>query len=163
EDLRKVAIAVECFHKASLIHDDIEDDDAERYGKQTLDTEHGVAVALNVGDLLLGEGYRLLASLDTNSNIRSEILRAAAEGHRPQAPVPPHGPRRRARRGRLGSHRAKILGPQRSPRRLSRPRPDPGRNQGRGPLPRPARVLQGRSRPLARGRRTGELKRLAAP
>ena len=28
DDLRKVAVAVECFHKASLIHDDIEDDDA---------------------------------------------------------------------------------------------------------------------------------------
>src|SRR6185436_2079766 len=48
EDLRKVAVAVECFHKASLIHDDIEDDDAERYGKKTLHEEHGVAVALNV-------------------------------------------------------------------------------------------------------------------
>src|SRR5215207_6082661 len=28
EDVRKVAVAVECFHKASLIHDDIEDNDA---------------------------------------------------------------------------------------------------------------------------------------
>ena len=27
EDLRKVALAIECFHKASLIHDDIEDED----------------------------------------------------------------------------------------------------------------------------------------
>jgi hypothetical protein len=35
EDLRKIAVAVECFHKASLIHDDIEDADAERYGVQT--------------------------------------------------------------------------------------------------------------------------------
>jgi geranylgeranyl diphosphate synthase type II len=30
EDIRKVAVAVECFHKASLIHDDIEDNDAQR-------------------------------------------------------------------------------------------------------------------------------------
>ena len=82
EDLRKAAIAVECFHKASLIHDDIEDDDAERYGKQTLHTEHGIAVALNVGDLLLGEGYRLLASIDAPANIRSEMVRAAAEGQK---------------------------------------------------------------------------------
>ena len=57
----KVALAVECFHKASLIHDDIEDDDAERYGQQTIHAEHGIPVALNVGDLLVGEGYRLLA------------------------------------------------------------------------------------------------------
>jgi len=41
-------VAVECFHKASLIHDDIEDNDAQRYGEKTLHEEHGVAVALNV-------------------------------------------------------------------------------------------------------------------
>src|ERR1700722_12417929 len=35
EDLRKVAVAVECFHKASLIHDDIEDGGAQRYGEKT--------------------------------------------------------------------------------------------------------------------------------
>ena len=29
---------------------------------KTLHEEHGVAVALNVGDLLIGEGYRLLAT-----------------------------------------------------------------------------------------------------
>src|SRR6266540_6694068 len=44
EDLKKIAVAVECFHKASLIHDDIEDNDALRYGEKTLHEEHGVAV-----------------------------------------------------------------------------------------------------------------------
>src|SRR3989475_381284 len=58
--LRKAAIAVECFHKASLIHDDIEDNDALRYGEKTLHEEYGMAIALNVGDLLIGEGYRLI-------------------------------------------------------------------------------------------------------
>ncbi|MGL4464199.1 MAG: DUF116 domain-containing protein, partial [Planctomycetia bacterium] len=33
---RRVALAMEVFHKASLIHDDIEDDDFYRYGSQTL-------------------------------------------------------------------------------------------------------------------------------
>src|SRR5229473_480965 len=36
DSLRKIAVAVECFHKASLAHDDIEDNDAVRYGEQTL-------------------------------------------------------------------------------------------------------------------------------
>src|SRR5918993_769599 len=31
--LQMAAIAVECFHKASLVHDDIEDADTERYGR----------------------------------------------------------------------------------------------------------------------------------
>src|SRR4051812_5835996 len=33
--LRTLALAVECFHKASLVHDDIEDGDALRYGEPT--------------------------------------------------------------------------------------------------------------------------------
>ena len=81
-DLRKVAAAVECFHKASLVHDDIEDEDATRYGSATLHEIHGVPVALNVGDYLLGEGYRLLAESDASPEVRSHMLRVAANGHR---------------------------------------------------------------------------------
>src|SRR5512133_924807 len=36
DQLNRLALSVECFHKASLIHDDIEDDDDFRYGKETL-------------------------------------------------------------------------------------------------------------------------------
>lgn len=79
--VRKLAIAVECFHKASLVHDDIEDADRVRYGEPTLFAEHGVAIALNVGDLLLGEGYRLLSELDVEPAIRAELMRVAALGH----------------------------------------------------------------------------------
>ncbi|MFQ5495920.1 MAG: DUF116 domain-containing protein [Phycisphaerae bacterium] len=60
ENLKKLAVAVECFHKASLVHDDIEDNDAQRYGQDALHIAHGMPVALNVGDFLLGEGYRLI-------------------------------------------------------------------------------------------------------
>jgi geranylgeranyl diphosphate synthase type II len=81
-DLRKVAVAVECFHKASLIHDDIEDGDATRYGADTLHTSHGVPVALNVGDYLLGEGYRLIAECAAGPLDKVEMLRVAALGHR---------------------------------------------------------------------------------
>jgi geranylgeranyl diphosphate synthase, type II len=82
EDVRKIAVAVECFHKASLIHDDIEDNDAERYGEKTLHAEHGVPVALNVGDLLIGEGYRLIASSNVTPAQKAQMFRVAAEGQR---------------------------------------------------------------------------------
>lgn len=82
DDLKKVAIAVECFHKASLIHDDIEDADAERYGEKTLHEEHGTAIALNVGDLLIGEGYRMIAECNVSPEQRAEMLRVASEGQR---------------------------------------------------------------------------------
>ena len=82
ESLHKIALAVECFHKASLVHDDIEDADAMRYGQMTLHEEHGVPVALNVGDLLLGEGYRLIAESRWPAERKAEMLRVAAGGHR---------------------------------------------------------------------------------
>jgi geranylgeranyl pyrophosphate synthase len=82
DDLQKVAVAVECFHKASLIHDDIEDGDTERYGEKTLHAEHGLAVALNVGDLLIGEGYRLISETDFSAEQRVAMLQAAAAGQR---------------------------------------------------------------------------------
>jgi geranylgeranyl pyrophosphate synthase len=82
EDIKKVAVAVECFHKASLIHDDIEDNDALRYGEKTLHEEHGTAVALNVGDLLIGEGYRLLAACKASPSAKAEMIRVASEGQR---------------------------------------------------------------------------------
>jgi len=82
EDLKKVAVAIECFHKASLIHDDIEDEDAERYGEKTLHEEYGVAVALNAGDLLIGEGYRLIADTTVSAEQRAAMLQVAAEGQR---------------------------------------------------------------------------------
>jgi geranylgeranyl pyrophosphate synthase len=82
DDIRKVAVAVECFHKASLIHDDIEDNDAMRYGEKTLHEEHGIPVALNVGDLLIGEGYRLIASCKAGSEQKAAMIRVASEGQR---------------------------------------------------------------------------------
>ena len=82
EDLRRIAIAVECFHKASLIHDDIEDEDHGRYGLPTLHAEHGVAVALNAGDLLIGEGYRLISECQASAEAKVEMLQSAARGQR---------------------------------------------------------------------------------
>lgn len=59
--VRRMALAIETFHKASLVHDDIEDDDAFRYGRPTLHRKYGTATAINVGDYLIGLGYRLVA------------------------------------------------------------------------------------------------------
>ena len=79
EDVRRLALAVECFHKASLVHDDIEDDDDFRYDAPTLHRQHGIPVALNVGDLLVGEGYRWIAETENHT---AELFHIAVENHR---------------------------------------------------------------------------------
>lgn len=79
--LRQLAVAIECFHKASLVHDDIEDADDQRYGKPTLHRERGVPVALNIGDFLLGMGYQIIAEIDADPAAKVEMLRLAAYSH----------------------------------------------------------------------------------
>ncbi len=71
--------AVECFHKASLIHDDIQDGDETRYGAPSVWKEHGVGVAIAVGDWLVAHGYELiLASGFPNA---ADMLRATVKSH----------------------------------------------------------------------------------
>ena len=82
ETIAKLAIAVESFHKASLAHDDIADNDSERYGKPSLHEEYNVAVALNTGDLLLSYGYQLIADSGIEANQISKLLAVASQGHR---------------------------------------------------------------------------------
>ncbi|MFG0247896.1 MAG: polyprenyl synthetase family protein [Phycisphaeraceae bacterium JB051] len=79
--LEPIAIAVECFHKASLIHDDIEDGDDQRYDKPTMHQRVGLPIALNLGDFLIGEGYRLLSHPSIPQDIRSELYAQAAQAH----------------------------------------------------------------------------------
>lgn len=75
DEVMRAAVAVECFHKASLVHDDIQDHDPERYGQPTVHIRYGEAMAINIGDLLLGEGYRLLASLK-NKELQGVVANA---------------------------------------------------------------------------------------
>lgn len=81
ERVKCVAIAVECIHKASLIYDDIQDNDARRYGDSTLHEVHGVPVALTASLFLLGQGYRLLSECDADAEQRADMLTLATEGH----------------------------------------------------------------------------------
>lgn len=61
DQVKRVALSIETFHKASLVHDDIEDEDEYRYGQPTLHRRYGIASAINVGDYLIGLGYRLVS------------------------------------------------------------------------------------------------------
>jgi len=74
-----VCDAVECFHKASLIHDDIQDGDETRYGRPTVWKEHGVPLAIAVGDWLVAHGYRLIA--ESGFTAMPRMIRAAVLSH----------------------------------------------------------------------------------
>ena len=91
EDAVRIAAAVEMFHNAFLIHDDIEDESLNRRGKSCLHTEHGIPLAVNAGD-----GLNLLAVDTVLSNIEglglartlamiSEVIRMCRESIEGQA------------------------------------------------------------------------------
>lgn len=53
ESVLRSAAVLELYHNAFLIHDDIEDESLMRRGSPTLQRQHGVPVAVNVGDGML--------------------------------------------------------------------------------------------------------------
>lgn len=81
--IARVAMAIEAFHKASLVHDDIQDDDLFRYGRDTLHRSHGLGPAINIGDYLIGLGYRLVNSCrkDLGPDVACDIIDSMAAAH----------------------------------------------------------------------------------
>lgn len=53
EAVLPTAATLELYHNAFLIHDDIEDESWSRRGKPTLHIDHGIPIAVNVGDAML--------------------------------------------------------------------------------------------------------------
>ena len=79
----RVAMAIEAFHKASLVHDDIQDDDRFRYGRETLHRKYDPGTAINVGDYLIGIGYQLVNSArsEVSAEITCDVLDRMAAAH----------------------------------------------------------------------------------
>ena len=74
-----VCEAVECFHKASLIHDDIQDCDEERYGRPTVWKEYGVALAIAAGDWLVAHGYEMIVNSGFANSLA--MIKATVQSH----------------------------------------------------------------------------------
>jgi len=81
--VRRIALAIEVLHKASLIHDDLEDDDIYRYGRETLHRRYGMAAAVNTGDYLIGLGYRLIVAArdELGAECVTDILHHLTDAH----------------------------------------------------------------------------------
>ena len=60
EDALQSAVALEMLHNAFLVHDDVEDGSELRRAQPTMQAEHGVAIAVNVGDAMNALGLTLL-------------------------------------------------------------------------------------------------------
>ena len=83
------AVSLELLHNAFLIHDDVEDGSVSRRGSPTMHAEHGVPIAINVGDGLavlalqpLTQNIGVLGSAMHNRVMAEfgELLRMTVEG-----------------------------------------------------------------------------------
>ena len=88
-DAVRTAAAVELFHSAFLVHDDIMDDDPLRRGRPSIHIQYrmeaekrgladaagfGRAAALCAGDVLIFMGLEILASLEAPAPVKSRVL-----------------------------------------------------------------------------------------
>ncbi len=75
-DALPAAAAVELVHCFSLVHDDLPalDNDALRRGAPTVHVEHGEAMAILAGDLLLAQSFQVLASADWPDDVRARAV-----------------------------------------------------------------------------------------
>lgn len=70
--------AIELVHNASLVHDDLEDGDEKRRGQPTVWVRHGVAQAINAGDLMLSLPYRAAAFVPASDEVRWRLCASLA-------------------------------------------------------------------------------------
>ena len=75
DDFEKMAAATELLHNASLVHDDLQDNDTMRRGKETVWHRFGSETAINLGDFLISSTYLALSQMDAP---RGELARLIA-------------------------------------------------------------------------------------
>jgi geranylgeranyl diphosphate synthase type I len=74
DDAMPGAVAVELVHNFSLVHDEIQDHDAERHHRPTLWARLGEAQAINVGDFLFTRSIQALTSVPGDASRRMRAL-----------------------------------------------------------------------------------------
>ncbi len=87
--LDAAAVAIECIHAYSLVHDDLPcmDDDDLRRGRPTVHKAFDEATALLVGDALQTRAFEILATVHCDPQVRLQMiaLLASASGSRGMA------------------------------------------------------------------------------
>ena len=80
EALDAAAVAIECIHAYSLVHDDLPcmDDDDLRRGRPTVHKAFDEATALLVGDALQTRAFEILANANCDAQVRLKMISSLA-------------------------------------------------------------------------------------
>jgi geranylgeranyl diphosphate synthase type I len=74
-----VGVVVEVIHNASLVHDDIIDEDLERRGRPSSFALLGASQAMLLGDALIANAYDCLANLELPSRLKVRLIRVLSK------------------------------------------------------------------------------------
>ena len=80
-DSIQLGAAVELLHNASLVHDDLQDKDEFRRGKETVWRRFGPEMAINLGDLFISSTYSALARI-SGGDVVAKVVAIFAESTR---------------------------------------------------------------------------------
>lgn len=72
-DLVSFGAAVEMIHNATLVHDDLQDGDTHRRGRETVWRRYGAPQAINCGDAMFFFALGLLEQLDASPAVRARL------------------------------------------------------------------------------------------
>ena len=77
-----LAAALEMFHMATLVHDDIVDNAKTRRGIETAQSKYGKDIAVYTGDYLFSKAFLLVSTIDNGENMLhlSKFIKAICEG-----------------------------------------------------------------------------------
>ena len=70
ETIINIAVFTELLHNASLIHDDIIDEDGQRRGVSSIWKEVGIPKALLIGDLLIAKSFEFASDANEKNEVR---------------------------------------------------------------------------------------------
>ncbi|HHP7233779.1 MAG TPA: polyprenyl synthetase family protein [Desulfobacterales bacterium] len=80
--LLHLAAAVEMLHNASLVHDDLQDKDELRRGRQAVWRRFGPETAVNLGDYFIAGTYSVLARMPTPGPVVAQLVALFADSTR---------------------------------------------------------------------------------
>jgi geranylgeranyl diphosphate synthase type I len=69
-----LACTIELLHNASLVHDDLQDSETTRRGRQSVWKKYGKSHAICAGDIMISAAYGALADIGTHSSLASLLI-----------------------------------------------------------------------------------------
>ncbi len=69
QDIVAIASCIELLHNASLIHDDLQDNDETRRGSKAAWKVYGKSAAICAGDLMINEAFNCLTKLESQTKL----------------------------------------------------------------------------------------------